>query len=492
MDKFSYAIGLGIGQNLLSMGAKGIAVDDFAQAIKDVLEGNQTAISHTEARDIVNKYFAELEEKMNAANIEAGKKFLEENKKREGVVTLPSGLQYEVITEGNVGHYAKATDQVQCHYEGTLIDGTLFDSSIKRGQPATFGVNQVIPGWVEALQLMPEGAKWKLYIPSDLAYGAQGAGEMIPPHSTLVFEVELQKILSKETTSKSKMKKVTFLMALAVAAGMASCTAQSPKADLKTDIDSLSYAIGMARTEGLDQYLAQQGIDSTQMSEFLKGFNEGAAKIDKKDVAYMAGLQVGQMVSKQWVEGFNQQIFGNDSTQSISRENLLAGFVAGVIGKGGAMDMMKAQEYMRTQMDAIKEKATAEKYADNKAAGEKFLAENKAKEGVVTTPSGLQYKIITKGNGAVPADSSKVKVNYKGTLIDGTEFDSSYKRNEPATFRANQVIKGWTEALTMMPVGSKWELYIPYDLAYGSRETGSQIKPFSTLIFEVELLGIEK
>ena len=119
------------------------------------------------------------------------------------------------------------------------------------------------------------------------------------------------------------MKKVTFLMALAVAAGMASCTAQSPKADLKTDIDSLSYAIGMARTEGLDQYLAQQGIDSTQMSEFLKGFNEGAAKIDKKDVAYMAGLQVGQMVSKQWVEGFNQQIFGNDSTQSISRENLL-------------------------------------------------------------------------------------------------------------------------------------------------------------------------
>lgn len=197
MDKFSYAIGLGIGQNLLSMGAKGIAVDDFAQAIKDVLEGNQTAISHTEARDIVNKYFAEQEEKMNAANIEAGKKFLEENKKREGVVTLPSGLQYEVITEGNVGRYAKATDQVQCHYEGTLIDGTLFDSSIKRGQPATFGVNQVIPGWVEALQLMPEGAKWKLYIPSDLAYGAQGAGEMIPPHSTLVFEVELQKILSK-------------------------------------------------------------------------------------------------------------------------------------------------------------------------------------------------------------------------------------------------------------------------------------------------------
>lgn len=288
------------------------------------------------------------------------------------------------------------------------------------------------------------------------------------------------------------MKKVTVIMALAAAAGMASCTAQSPKADLKTDIDSLSYAIGMARTEGLDQYLAQQGIDSTQMADFLKGFNEGANKTGKKDVAYMVGMQVGQMVGKQWVEGFNQQIFAGDSTQSISRENMLAGFVAGVAGKGGAMNMAKAQEYMNTQMEAIKEKAAAKKYADNIAAGEKFLTENKAKDGVVTTPSGLQYKIITKGNGAIPADTSKVKVNYKGTLLDGTEFDSSYKRKEPATFRANQVIKGWTEALTMMPVGSKWELYIPYDLAYGSRETGGQIKPFSTLIFEVELLGIEK
>ncbi|MEG0037851.1 MULTISPECIES: FKBP-type peptidyl-prolyl cis-trans isomerase [Bacteroides] len=194
MDKFSYAIGLGIGQNLSGMGAKGISVDDFAQAIKDVLEGNPTAISHQEAREIVNTYFEELESKMSAASIEQGKAFLEENKKRANIVTLPSGLQYEVITEGN-GKMAKATDQVKCHYEGTLIDGTLFDSSIKRGQPAVFGVNQVIPGWVEALQLMPEGSKWKLYIPSELAYGAQGAGEMIPPHSTLVFEVELIEVL---------------------------------------------------------------------------------------------------------------------------------------------------------------------------------------------------------------------------------------------------------------------------------------------------------
>ncbi len=194
MDKFSYAIGLGIGQNLMSMGAKGIAVEDFTQAIKDVLEGNPTAISHQEAREIVNAYFEELEAKMSASSIEQGQAFLSENAKKAGVVTLPSGLQYEIITEGK-GKQAKATDRVKCHYEGTLIDGTLFDSSVKRGQPAVFGVNQVIPGWVEALQLMPEGSKWKLYIPSNLGYGAQGAGEMIPPHSTLVFEVELIEVL---------------------------------------------------------------------------------------------------------------------------------------------------------------------------------------------------------------------------------------------------------------------------------------------------------
>lgn len=293
------------------------------------------------------------------------------------------------------------------------------------------------------------------------------------------------------------MKKVTFMMTLAAAAALTSCTAQAPKANLSTDIDSLSYAIGMARTEGLDQFLMQQGIDSTQMTEFIKGFNEGAAKIDKEDVAYMAGMQIGQMVSKQWVEGFNQQIFGNDSTQSISRENLLAGFVAGVVGKG-KMDKMFAQGYMQSQMEVVREKALKKQYADVIAEGEKFQEENKTKEGVVTTESGLQYKILTKGTGEIPADTSYVQVNYKGTLIDGTEFASSYKRkdkdgkSQPATFRANQVIKGWTEALTMMPVGSKWELYIPYDLAYGSKASGADIKPFSTLIFEVELVGIDK
>ncbi|MBD3588392.1 FKBP-type peptidyl-prolyl cis-trans isomerase [Bacteroides sp. GM023] len=292
------------------------------------------------------------------------------------------------------------------------------------------------------------------------------------------------------------MKKVSIFMAIAAAASLASCTAQSPKANMKTELDSLSYSIGMAQTQGLKGYLTgRMDVDTAYMAEFIKGLNEGASK-DKKEmakkVAYMAGIQIGQQINNQMMKGINQELFGADSTKTISKENFMAGFIAGTLEKGGMMTMEEAQTYTRTAMETIKAKALEETYADYKAENEKFLADNKAKEGVKTTPSGLQYKVITEGKGEIPADTCKVKVNYKGTLIDGTEFDSSYKRNEPATFRANQVIKGWTEALTMMPVGSKWELYIPQDLAYGARESGNQIKPFSTLIFEVELLSIEK
>ena len=287
------------------------------------------------------------------------------------------------------------------------------------------------------------------------------------------------------------MKKLSFLAAVAIAAGFASCSAPSHKADFENNVDSLSYAIGMAGTEGLEQYFMQQGIDSAHVADFVKGFNEGASKQGPKDIAYVLGLQVGLTVGNQWVEGYNRQIFGNDSTMSLNRDNLLAGFVDGVVGREKVMTKMEAAAYRRTEMEAAREKAVAVQFADNKAAGEKFLAENKTKEGVQTTASGLQYKIIKKGNGAVPADTSRVEVNYRGTLIDGTEFDSSYKRKKPATFLANRVIKGWTEALTMMPVGSKWELYIPYELAYGSRQSG-KTKPFSALIFEVELLGIKE
>ena len=285
------------------------------------------------------------------------------------------------------------------------------------------------------------------------------------------------------------MKKIVLCAAI-VAAGLASCTPQAPKANMKSEIDSLSYMMGVTNAQGLKDFLVgRMGIDLKYMDDFYKGFQEAAQKTSPADRAYMAGLQIGQQVGNDAFEGISRQLFGNDSLQSLDKNNFLAGFIAGAEEKA-VVTMQEANEYVQTHAEAIKAKALEVKYADNKAAGEKFLAENATKEGVKTTPSGLQYKIIKEGNGEIPTDSSTVKVHYKGTLIDGTEFDSSYKRNEPTTFRANQVIKGWTEALTMMPVGSKWELYIPQELAYGARNAG-QIKPFSTLIFEVELVSIE-
>ena len=194
MDKFSYGLGMGIGQNLQSMGISNMSVEDFMKGISDVLAGGKTEMTHAEAQTVVNEHFRKLAEEAYAQNKNAGETFLAENAKKEGVNVLPSGLQYQVIAEGN-GKKPSATDRVQCHYEGTLIDGTIFDSSIKRGEPAVFGVNQVIKGWVEALQLMQEGAKWRLYIPYDMAYGEHGAGEMIPPYSALIFDVELIKVL---------------------------------------------------------------------------------------------------------------------------------------------------------------------------------------------------------------------------------------------------------------------------------------------------------
>ena len=194
MDKFSYGLGMGIGQNLLSMGVKNLATEEFVKGIADVLSGAATEMSHSEAQKIVSEHFQKLAEEAYAKVKEEGEAFLAANKAKEGIVTLPSGLQYQVIKEGT-GKKPSATDRVECHYEGTLIDGTVFDSSIRRGEPAVFGVNQVIKGWVEALQLMSEGSKWRLYIPQDMAYGEHGAGEMIPPYSALIFDVELIKIV---------------------------------------------------------------------------------------------------------------------------------------------------------------------------------------------------------------------------------------------------------------------------------------------------------
>ena len=201
MDKLSYALGLGIGRQLAQMGATSLSIDDFATAIKDVLAGAELKVSDQEAQTLVQEFFRKQEEKANAEMAEKGKKakaegelYLADNAMKEGVVTLPSGLQYKVLSEGN-GKKPKATDKVKCHYEGFLVDGTVFDSSIRRGEPAVFPLNQVIAGWTEGLQLMQEGAKYRFFIPYHLGYGEHGAGASIPPYAALVFDVELIEVL---------------------------------------------------------------------------------------------------------------------------------------------------------------------------------------------------------------------------------------------------------------------------------------------------------
>ena len=290
------------------------------------------------------------------------------------------------------------------------------------------------------------------------------------------------------------MKKFTFAAMAALSAIMIiSCGNGTPTANLKSDVDTISYAIGMAQTQGLKDYLVGRlGVDTMYMDDFIKGLNEGAnAGDDKKKAAYYAGIQIGQQVSNQMIKGINHELFGSDSTKTISLKNFMAGFVSGTTGKGGLMTVDSAAQLAQAMMKTIKAKTLETEFGPNKKAGEDCLKANAKKEGVKTLPCGVQYKVIKEGKGAIPTDTSMVKVNYEGKTLEGKVFDSSYERNQPAEFRVNQVIKGWTEALCRMPAGSEWEVYIPQDLAYGERQQGEDIKPFSMLIFKIELLEVD-
>ena len=253
-------------------------------------------------------------------------------------------------------------------------------------------------------------------------------------------------------------------------------------------MDVFSYAFGIAQTNGLKNYLVQRlGVDTTYISYFLSGFDDPTIDEQTKQMkAFTAGKEIRQQVENQIIAQANRQI--NDSVDLINKERFVQGFRAAIAGEA-TMATDSAQAIATKQLDYYNSVKMEAKYGKNRIEGEEYLKANAKKDSVVTTESGLQYKILTAGTGAVPTATQKVKVNYEGRLIDGTVFDSSYKRNQPATFACNQVIKGWTEALTKMPVGSKWELYIPQELAYGSREAG-KIPPFSMLIFTVELLDI--
>lgn len=332
-----------------------------------------------------------------------------------------------------------------------------------------------------------------------------------------------------------KIQVVALSTIVALGALFTSCGGNvSTNVPLKTEIDTISYAFGASLYErGLAMHLQQQGlisdttgirasyarqieaeadaakktslekemkakIDSTakannrNIAEFLKGMMEGASTTEAKK-AYMAGVSLGGNMSAQFPMLINE-IYGPDSKEKINANAFVAAMAAGLknekmaINDASAMFNMKMQE-AQMKAQARQEEELKKQYAPQIEAGEKFLAENKTKEGVTTLPSGLQYKIIKEGNGPKPVAADMVSVHYRGTLIDGTEFDSSIGK-DPAKFNVGGVIRGWTEVLQLMPAGSKWTVYVPYDLAYGAQERGEHIKPFSTLIFDIELLEV--
>ena len=344
--KIAYNIGISVIGGLaveIDIPATDFDFTEFKKGFQDADGGKETRLEKPAMDSILNAYFQPLtlrynkimeEKKMaqSAGAIKEGQAFLEKNGKREGVVTLPSGLQYEIIKKGT-GNKPTIADKVKTHYHGTLIDGSVFDSSVDRGEPATFGVGQVIKGWQDGIPLMSPGAKYKFYIPQDLAYGMRSPSPKIPAGATLIFEVDLIEVIPATPTNQI-----------------------------------------------------------TPVSE-------------------------------------------------------------------------------------------AEQ------AGAKFMLENQDKEGVISLPSGLQYMVLVKGDGPKPTINDKVTTHYHGTLIDGTVFDSSYDRGQPATFPLNGVIKGWQEGIPLMPLGSKYRLFIPQNLAYGMRAMG-KIPAGATLIFDVELLDI--
>lgn len=300
------------------------------------------------------------------------------------------------------------------------------------------------------------------------------------------------------------MKK-TIIIALALVASASFCTADAKKkkkevkteettvvvpAELKSSSDSVSYAAGMAVTNGLMPFLKQQhGLDSASITVFLKAFEETINAGESAEAkARIAGVEIANQVRSRMLPGISGEF--TDTPDSIEADLFYRGFADALRQDTTHFKQAEAEKYFQQKQEADKKAKEEKLYGPNRRAGEDFLKENAEKDGVITTPSGLQYKVLVKGDGDVPQMSDKVQVNYEGRLIDGTVFDASAKHGDkPSEFQPDQVIKGWTEALTMMPVGSKWQLYIPQELAYGERNMGN-IKPYSALIFDVELVGI--
>lgn len=287
------------------------------------------------------------------------------------------------------------------------------------------------------------------------------------------------------------MKKTLLIVAAAIVA-FGSCNKGGiPKGNPETDLDTLSYELGVANSQGVKMYIANQlGVDTAYMDEFYKGFAAAAqAGNDKKLAAYYAGVQIGQQVGTQVYSAANSELFGSDSTKTINLTQLVAGFIEGAKGEP-IINLEQIKRELTKRVEAYKDQNLTKTYGENKKKSDAFIAQKAKEADVKKLPGGTLYKVISEGKGPVPAPTNKVQVIYEGKTIDGNVFDSSEKNNggKPTEVMLNQVVPGWQEALSIMPEGSEWELYIPYNQAYGNRDMGS-IKPYSALIFKIKLVN---
>jgi FKBP-type peptidyl-prolyl cis-trans isomerase len=411
-------------------------------------------------------------------NLELGTKYLAENGKKEGIVTTASGLQYQVIKEGT-GPKATLEGVVVTHYTGTLMDGNVFDSSIERGEPASFPLKNVIKGWQEGIQLMSVGSRYRLFVPANLGYG-ENSPASIPANSLLIFDVELLEIKKEDPNVAARVQ--------------------------------MSYSYGYM----VGQSMQQLGLDSAEQdpSQFVQGFAKGfeASAQDKQTMETLLRARMQSKIPAASPDAAQKIAFalGYSSSASITEKlgaqsldfdfNALgAGYATVLKGEKSILPDEEMNKSLQDYFEPKQKKAQEAEEANSKVAalvnitaGEKFMEENAKKEGVKTMANGMQYILIKEGEGEKPTLEDKVTTHYHGSLINGNVFDSSIERGEPATFPLSGVIQGWQDGIQLMSVGAKYKFFIPANLAYGNRAMGESIPAGSTLIFEVELIKFGK
>ena len=480
MDKLSYALGLSMAQNFKGSGIKSINADDFADALRAVYEDSEKKMTYDEAKQVVQDFFTELEANAGAMNEELGKKFLEQNAQQEGVKVTESGLQYLVLKEGN-GVKPGPNDAVTVHYTGRLIDGTVFDSSVERGEPATFAVGQVIPGWVEGLQLMSEGAAWRLFIPSNLAYGPHGTGPIQPNSRRILLDLQLEHLrlgdkltYSIEVDSDVDRKCLIPNMLLhtycqnAIKHGISNRPEGGRVEVTITNLEREHAIVVSVRDNGVGRReAARLNADTTKRGKsFINGIAV-AMQMIYPGIAQMEGQGLN-IDRKALINELKKSFKSNDS-----------------------VDINQLQT-MQMNLQGMMQRATAAKGAKNDKEGKKYLEEQMKKDkGFKKTASGIAYKVLKQGAGENFNDSATVDVTYVGKHIDGKEFDNS--QGKPVPFNLKMTVPGFREIISNMKPGEKVIAIIPGALAYGEQgNPQGGIGPNETLVFEITAEGLHK